>query len=301
MTRIITAGYISAGSAARNSRMAEWSRSSLNHCLIRKADAKPTRDGKTEMRALIISDIHANLPALEAVLAAETQHDSVWNLGDIVGYGANPNEVVDLARKLGGVVVRGNHDRACSGNLRFGEYFNFSQSASYAVGWTEKTLSTENTKWLSRLHRGPVRPLGRKVACVHGSPWDEDEYVLSKLDATTAFRATRARIIFCGHTHGQFGWSSNRRGLTFLKPSFQSSAGAGCFEMPLREGSRYLLNPGSVGQPRDHDWRAAFAVYDDVQSLFTWYRVPYKVLTAQMRIRRAGLPEALATRLRDGT
>jgi len=71
--------------------------------------------------------------------------------------------------------------------------------------------------------------------------------------------------------------------------------------MPLREGSRYLLNPGSVGQPRDHDWRAAFAVYDDVQSLFTWYRVPYKVLTAQMRIRRAGLPEALATRLRDGT
>ena len=195
------------------------------------------------MRALVVSDIHANLPSLEAVLAAAPKYDVVWNLGDIVGYGANPNEVVDLARNLAGIVVRGNHDRACSGNLRFGEYFDFSQTARYAVSWTQRILSTENTKWLLRLPRGPVRPLGRKVICVHGSPWDEDEYVLSKWAASAAFGASRARIILCGRTHGQFGWSSNRRGLTFLKPSFQSSAGAVQFELPLCSGYRYLLNP----------------------------------------------------------
>ena len=252
------------------------------------------------MRALIISDIHSNLQAFEAVLAAAPRFDSVWNLGDVVGYGANPNEVVNLARNLGGIVVRGNHDRACSGNLRYGEFFDFSQNARSSIRWTRKTLSEENTKWLSRLPRGPVRPPGRKVACAHGSPQDEDEYILSTLVASDAFRTTRARLILFGHAHGQFGWSSNRRKLTFLKPSFQSSAGAVQFELQLRAEDRYLLNPGSVGQPRDRDWRAAFAVYDDDRSLLTWYRVPYKVLTAQRRIRRAQLPEVLATRLRDG-
>ncbi len=249
----------------------------------------------------MISDIHANLPALEAVLAAAPQYDAVWNLGDIVGYGANPNEVVELARSLGGIVVRGNHDRACSGNLRYGEFFDFSQHARYSISWTRKALREENTKWLSRLARGPVRPLGRKVACVHGSPQDEDEYILGGEVAREAFRASCARIILCGHTHGQYGWSSNRRRLDLLKPDFDSRTGAVRFELPLRTGNRYLLNPGSVGQPRDHDWRAAFAVYDDNEAMFTWHRVPYKVLTAQRRILRAELPEILATRLRDGT
>ena len=252
------------------------------------------------MRALIISDIHANLPALEAVLAAAPQFDAVWNLGDIVGYGANPNEVVDMARNLGGIVVRGNHDRNCSGNMRVGDYLCLNPTARYATQWTQKVLTNANLKWLSHLKRGPVKPIGRKVTCVHGSPWNEDEYVLSRLSAAAAFRASRARIILCGHTHGQFGWSSNRRGLTFLKPSFRSSAGVVQFELPLPNGYRYLLNPGSVGQPRDRDWRAAFAVYDDAEAMLTWFRVPYKLLTAQRRIRRAGLPETLATRLREG-
>jgi diadenosine tetraphosphatase ApaH/serine/threonine PP2A family protein phosphatase len=194
--------------------------------------------------------------------------------------------------------VRGNHDRACCGNWKVGDHFN--TAARYAIGWTRKTLSEENVRWLLRLPRGPVRPLGRRVICVHGSPRDEDEYVLSRSAASGAFRATRARIILCGHSHGQFGIVSNRRGLAILKPTFQSSNDAAHFELRLHERSRYLLNPGSVGQPRDRDWRAAFAVYDDAQSLFTWHRVPYKLRTAQMRIRRAGLPETLATRLRAG-
>jgi diadenosine tetraphosphatase ApaH/serine/threonine PP2A family protein phosphatase len=253
------------------------------------------------MRALVISDIHSNLPALESVLAAAPHYDVVWNLGDIVGYGANPNQVVHLARNLNGIVVRGNHDRACSGNMGAYEFLDLSFIARYAADWTKETLTKENADWLSRLPRGPLSPLGGKVACAHGSPRDEDEYVLSNLAVSAAFRATRARIILCGHTHGQFGWVSNRRKLTFTKPSFQSSAGSVQFELQLRTENRYLLNPGSVGQPRDRDWRAAFAVYDDDRSLLTWYRVPYKVLTAQRRIRRAQLPEVLATRLRDGT
>jgi predicted phosphodiesterase len=252
------------------------------------------------MRALVISDVHSNLQALEAVLAAAPRYDVVWNLGDIVGYGANPNEVVELTRSLGGIVVRGNHDRACSGKMRFDEYRNLSWNASAAVQWTQKALTETNTKWLSRLRRGPLRPLGPKIACVHGSPVHEDEYILSSQDVFIALRKTRASIIFCGHTHLQGGWSSQGGTIARLKPVFESSTGMVRCEMPLRQGNRYVLNPGSVGQPRDRDWRAAFAVYDDDQLSFTWNRVPYRVLAAQRRIRRAGLPEALAIRLRDG-
>lgn len=261
---------------------------------------EPKRERKTDMRALVISDIHSNLQAFEAVLAAAPQHDVVWNLGDSVGYGADPNKVVDLARNLGGIVVRGNHDRACSGNLRFGEYLDLNPTARFAADWTRKNLRKENTEWLSRLPRGPVRPLGRKVACVHGSPRDEDEYMLFRGDVIDALYRRRAWITFCGHTHWQAGWSLKGREVTPLKPEFQPSDCADQFELTLEDRYRYLLNPGSVGQPRDRDWRAAFAVYDDAQSLFTWHRVPYNVLAAQRRIRRAGLPEILASRLRGG-
>ena len=115
------------------------------------------------MRALVISDIHGNLPALEAVLAAAPQYDAVWNLGDIVGYGANPNEVISLVKKLDGIVVRGNHDRICIGNIKFGEYRDLNRLALLAADWTQKILSAESTKWLSGLPRGPLRPLGEQV------------------------------------------------------------------------------------------------------------------------------------------
>jgi predicted phosphodiesterase len=253
------------------------------------------------MRALVISDIHSNLPALEAVLAAAPEYNTVWNLGDTVGYGANPNEVIGLARKFGGIVVRGNHDRACGDPFRFSLHHRMSAIAGVAAGWTSRVLTDENSEWLMGLQAGPVKPLRRNLICVHGSPRDEDAYISSEYGAEVALSASGARIILFGHTHEQVAWIATRRTLYPLEPDFASRSGAVQFEMSLRRGNRYLLNPGSVGQPRDRDWRAAFAIYDNAELRWTWYRVPYDVLKAQRRIRRVGLPEELATRLRDGT
>jgi diadenosine tetraphosphatase ApaH/serine/threonine PP2A family protein phosphatase len=246
------------------------------------------------VRALIISDIHANLQALEAVLAAAPQHDAIWNLGDIVGYGANPNEVVELVRKLKGIVVRGNHDRACSDPLAFSHHSRINPTAATAAIWTDCVLTNESREWLSGLPCGPIKPLRRSLICVHGSPRDEDEYIFFREDALTVLRASQALITFCGHTHWQVGWSLNGPELTPLKPDFRCSTQVEHFSLSLRRGRRYIINPGSVGQPRDGDWRAAFALYDDAQRSFTWFRVPYEVDIAQRRVRQAGLPEILA-------
>lgn len=252
------------------------------------------------MRALVISEIHANLPALEVVLAAAPQFDVVWNLGDIVGYGANPNEVIEMVMKLPGISVRGNHDRACSEPFRFSLHHRMNPIAAAAAAWTQKVLTEENTEWLSGLPRGPVKPLRRNLICVHRSTFDENEYISGEYDAEAALSMSGARIILFGHTHEQVAWIEIRRSLYPVGPDYHSRSGAVQYELQLRRGIRYLMNPGSVGQPRDGDWRAAFAIYDDTESLWTWHRVPYKVLTAQRRIRRAGLPESLADRLRVG-
>ena len=249
------------------------------------------------MRALILSDIHANLEALNAVLDAAPAHDTVWNLGDIVGYGANPNEVIDRVRSLGQVFVRGNHDRACSG-LTGVEDFN--PIASRAAKWTQCVLSAEHIDWLRHLAAGPVMPDGPLVSCAHGSMLDEDQYVLSVRDAWQPLKQASTRINFFGHTHLQGGFATNEDEWFKLKPDYSTHDEAEEYELPLRDGARYLLNPGSVGQPRDGDWRAAFAIYDDLARTATFYRVPYDVRLAQMRIIRAGLPDRLATRLRDG-
>ncbi len=262
------------------------------------------------MRALLISDIHANLEALKAVLAAAPAHDVVWNLGDVVGYGANPNEVIDETRRLGDVFVRGNHDRVCAG---LGGIEEFNPVAQRAARWTECVLTGEHREWLRHMAVGPIAPDGPLVRCVHGSPMDEDEYVLTLHDAWPALDATDVRITFFGHTHVQGGFATNGDEWFRLAPRYSTHgrvhgghdreylhAEAEEFELELREGARYLLNPGSVGQPRDGDWRAAFALYDDTRMILTWYRVPYDVREAQERILQAGLPDRLAARLKDG-
>ncbi len=249
------------------------------------------------MRALILSDIHANLDALEAVLAAAPPHDVVWNLGDIVGYGGNPVEVLERVRSLGHDFVRGNHDRACAGITSIED---FSDDAAAAVRWTRTVLTPDHLEWLAQLPTGPVTPSGSAVACVHGSPVDEDEYLFAPDDALLSLSISPQRITLFGHTHMQAAFASNGEEFFRLRPQYDSQREAESDTITLRGGIRYLINPGSVGQPRDGDWRAAFGLYDDAEALFTWHRVPYPVFAAQRAIRHANLPETLALRLERG-
>jgi predicted phosphodiesterase len=250
------------------------------------------------MRLLIISDIHANLEALEACAAAFPAYDRIANLGDVVGYGASPNDVVDRARDLGGIFVRGNHDRAAAGLSDVSE---FNPIAGYAALWTRLELTAENREWVAALPQGPIAYHELPgVQFAHGSPQDEDEYILNEPTARHALEHTTARVTFFGHTHvqGAIGLSHHR--VHTVRPEFKDRRGAGSFELALEPGTRYLLNPGSIGQPRDTDWRAAFALFDSEKDVVTFYRVPYDVDFAQQRIIGAGLPERLATRLREG-
>lgn len=250
------------------------------------------------MRILIISDIHANLEALEACLRAAPAYDRVFNLGDIVGYGANPNEVTDRARGLGELFVRGNHDKACTGLTSLED---FNPVAGMAVLWTRNQLTPRNLEFLRQLAAGPLAPLDG-VQCVHGSPRDEDEYVLFPRDAFSILARAERPLIFFGHTHVQGGFwiddEAEQEGA--IEPEYQSRDGIQQSALMLNKSARYMINPGSIGQPRDGDPRAAFALYDSEARTVTFHRVPYDIPAAQQKIFRAGLPERLAIRLEEG-
>lgn len=250
------------------------------------------------MRILILSDIHANLEALEACLAAAPPHDRVFNLGDIVGYGANPNEVTERSRELGTVFVRGNHDKACSGVTSLED---FNPIAGLAVLWTRQKLKPDNLSFLRDLPSGPISPV-EGLQCVHGSPRDEDEYVLMRRDAYSILGRAAAPVTFFGHTHVQGGFwiddETDEEGGLELK--YKSRTGLQQLTVELRETGKYMINPGSIGQPRDGDPRAAFLVYDTEQRAVTFFRAPYDIAAAQEKIFAAGLPERLAIRLEEG-
>jgi diadenosine tetraphosphatase ApaH/serine/threonine PP2A family protein phosphatase len=255
------------------------------------------------MRALVVSDIHGNVHALEAVLAAARSSvvggfDQLWNLGDVVGYGARPNEVIDVLRPLATINVRGNHDRVCCG-LSSSEGFN--PIAAEAAAWTRLHLRPDNREWLRALPMGPIRASERAM-CVHGSPLHEDQYILSMRDAWTPLQRMETEITFFGHTHVQGGFSQREQEWAEDRPAYAGHGGDATehFRLDVPEGSRHLINPGSVGQPRDGDWRAAFAIYDDALEQVTFFRIPYDVAAAQAAIREAGLPERLAARLSPG-
>ncbi|HST79334.1 MAG TPA: metallophosphoesterase family protein [Verrucomicrobiae bacterium] len=250
------------------------------------------------MRILILSDIHANLEALEACLAAAPPHDRVFNLGDIVGYGASPNEVTDRSRELGTVFVRGNHDKACSGVTSLDD---FNPIAGLAVLWTRQKLKPDNLSFLHDLPSGPISPV-EGLQCVHGSPRDEDEYVLMRRDAYSILGRASVPVTFFGHTHVQGGfWIDDERDEEGgLELKYTSRTGLQQLTVQLRETGKYMINPGSIGQPRDGDPRAAFLVYDTGQRAVTFFRVPYDIAAAQEKIFAAGLPERLAIRLEEG-
>jgi len=256
------------------------------------------------MRALVLSDIHGNLPALEAVLAAAAGEavggfDALWNLGDMVGYGARPNQVLDRLRALPveqAVHVRGNHDRVCCG---LSSSVGFNPVAAAAAAWTERTLTPDNLAWLRAVPRGPLRA-GPRALCAHGSPLHEDDYIIAMRDAFAPLQRMETELTFFGHTHVQGGFSQHAEEWEEDRPAYTTSEGPGYAARVLPLGTRHLLNPGSVGQPRDGDWRAAFAVYDTVAESLLFCRVPYDVETAQQAIREAGLPGRLADRLAYG-
>jgi predicted phosphodiesterase len=248
------------------------------------------------MRSLVISDIHGNLPALEAVLAAAGEVDQVWNLGDVVGYGAHPNEVIERLRSLAKINVRGNHDRVCCGVT---SSRGFNPVAAEAAAWTQRKLTEENLDWLREMPQGPLRASARALAA-HGSPMHEDQYILSMRDAWMPLQKMEAEITFFGHTHVQGAFSQRAHEWEESRPLYTTHDKAEEIAIEVPEGTRHLINPGSVGQPRDNDWRAAYAVYDDEVERVTFYRVPYDVNVEQAAILKAGLPARLATRLAAG-
>jgi diadenosine tetraphosphatase ApaH/serine/threonine PP2A family protein phosphatase len=245
------------------------------------------------VRYLIVSDLHANQEALDAVLQqAAGRYDQAICCGDLVGYGADPNPVVEWVRGNCSITVRGNHDKACTG-LDDLEWFN--PVARAAALWTQQKLSPENAEWTRALPHGPV--MSEDFQVVHGSPFDEDEYVLAADEAGQAFGYLERRLAFFGHTHVQGGFIWNQsRVETIPRTAPRSDRQV----MEIDAGCAYMINPGSLGQPRDGDPRAAFALYDSDAAMLTYFRVPYDIETAQKKIRDAGLPTILADRLLVG-
>jgi predicted phosphodiesterase len=250
------------------------------------------------VRVLLLSDIHSNLEALEACLAAAPPFDAVVNLGDSVGYCASPNEVIARCRALGKHFVRGNHDKAVSGLM---DLHDFNPIAALATRWTRDQLTPENLEWLRTLPQGPIQIEGLAEAqFVHGSPVDEDEYLVTVQDAVEPLVLTSVPLTFFGHTHLQGTFVANDTYLDGFRPEYPSVGRNDTLQYPLKKGLRYLVNPGSVGQPRDGDWRAGFAVLDSESRVLTFCRVPYNLKAAQDRILAANLPPRLATRLATG-
>jgi diadenosine tetraphosphatase ApaH/serine/threonine PP2A family protein phosphatase len=250
------------------------------------------------VRLLLLSDIHGNLEALNACLDAAPQHDFAINLGDIVGYGASPNEVAQRSHELGRVFVRGNHDKAVTGLT---DLKDFNPIAGLAALWTRDQLAPENMDWLRTLPQGPIRVEEIPDAqFVHGSPLDEDEYVVNAEEAEASLEQSLVPVTFFGHTHLQGGFYTTRVGDEAFYPQYKSIGKVETWDFALKKDVRYLINPGSVGQPRDGDWRAAFALFETGKRVVSFQRVPYDVKTAQERILAANLPPRLATRLAAG-
>lgn len=251
------------------------------------------------LRYLILSDVHSNFEAFGKCLElAQGKYDEALCLGDLVGYGPDPNAVIDPLRELSKIIIRGNHDKACSG-ITDAEDFN--PLARLATLWTREQLTPEHLAFLRSLPSGPVTMDGFQI--VHGSPADEDEYIVGPTQALPALRNLATQTVFFGHTHLQGGFLLTPSGSfqTIHCSSEDDAQEDTCSRvLPLAEGARYLINPGSVGQPRDSDWRAAFAILDRDKHAVEYYRTPYDISQTQHKMEKAGLPEPLIRRLAFG-
>ncbi len=241
------------------------------------------------MKWAILSDIHGNLEALRAVgedLRFQGAERIVC-LGDVVGYGADPNEAVALLRGLTDSVVAGNHDHGAVGLT---EIDHFNSAAREAILWTRDHLSPENAAYLRSL---PLILQEGNVTLVHASPLEPEEwhYVLTYPDAEEGFRALPGDLAFIGHSH---------RPVIVAKGADGRIGSVLSDETRLEKGVRYIINVGSVGQPRDGDPRSAYGFYDDSEKIYSLKRVPYDIGAARKKITKAGLPRVLAQRLAKG-
>lgn len=246
------------------------------------------------LRYLIVSDMHGNCDAFDAVLrrVRRKRFERSLVLGDLVGYGAGPNQIVETVRTLPGEIfqVRGNHDKVVAG---VEDGANFNPAALLAARWTTERLTPVNMRAVRELPQGPLR-VCEELAICHGSPLDEDAYVFSDFDAYQIFSAHDAPVTFFGHTHIPSLFVRHPGGIEVAL--LRGEAGT----IRIEAGFQYLLNPGSVGQPRDRDPRASYMTYDSDRRLVRWQRVDYPIPRAQERILKAGLPKVLADRLSAG-
>jgi diadenosine tetraphosphatase ApaH/serine/threonine PP2A family protein phosphatase len=239
------------------------------------------------MRIAVMSDVHSNLPALDAVIEAAGAVDGWWQLGDVVGYGPDPDAVVERLQALGAAGVQGNHDAAALGGPEI-DWFN--PDAKRAMEWTRAAIGPATRAWLAGLQ--PTLVDGDRTL-VHGSPRDPIwEYVTSVPVARANLSVLATRLALHGHTHLPMAWLEEDGSIEVVSPGDGSV-------LELR-GRRALLNPGSVGQPRDGDPRAAFMVLDTEADTVTWARVAYDIGAVQGAMREAGLPSGLIARLGAG-
>jgi predicted phosphodiesterase len=247
------------------------------------------------LRYLLLSDLHSNLEALDSCLElAKGTYEQVLCLGDLVGYGPDPNAIIERLKPIATVIIRGNHDRACTGDPVAAE---FNPLARLATEWTRDALTPDNFGFLRSLPAGPVQLDGFQI--VHGSPLDEDDYILGPGQAFPLLRSPETQTVCFGHTHYQGGFMLSPQG-RFQEIHVPLKKDGLVLTLRLQDQGRYLVNPGSIGQPRDGDQRAAFAVLDSGQHVVDYFRASYNLSKTQEKMRKAGLPHLLIQRLEHG-
>jgi predicted phosphodiesterase len=243
------------------------------------------------MRILVISDVHANYAALDTVLEAAMPFSRVWCLGDVVGYGPDPDECIDRLRTFDIVCIAGNHDLAAVGSLSIDD---FNSAAKAAVLWTRGHIGESNRSWLRSLSAINI-VTEFDATLVHGSPVDPVwEYIDDVRAAHGGFEALGTRLCFNGHTHVPVMFRASDRGSVHFaeRPEIGKSISIALGDI--------MINPGSVGQPRDGDPRAAFAIFDTDAMTIAFFRAFYDIASTQDRMKRANLPDSLSNRLQSG-
>jgi predicted phosphodiesterase len=244
------------------------------------------------LRYIIFSDIHSNIEAFEKLLGHKKINniDKFLFLGDLVGYGPNPDEVITQFRKLANIdFVRGNHDKVIA-DLESSSLFN--PAAAFSAEWSKLKIAETNFQFLKQLPKGP-QIIDRFITICHGSPFDEDYYVFSQFEASESFKFMETSIGFFGHTHFPIIYYLRNEKIDIV-PLREN------MRIKLDANTRYLINPGSIGQPRDKNPASSFIIFDSSKREINFIRFAYEVKKTQKKIREAGLPELLASRLESG-